>query len=175
MNQPPLQAVNDLEEDRAQVFTKTLTGSNLPPSTYDGDGAVEEVKDRAHTIPCVCGGCRADRSGTRPHNGTGQRRCARAGSGFPGTWSVPRRPGRRQGQGQPKGPGSSSARQQAKADEVGARARWNDFGTPAMLTSTGDPLAAGLSADPVAAARYVAANRDLLGLTARGALGHSRS
>jgi hypothetical protein len=38
------------------------------------------------------------------------------------------------------------------------------------LTSTGDPLASGLSADPVAAAEaYVAANRDLLGLTPRAA------
>ena len=36
-----------------------------------------------------------------------------------------------------------------------------------MLTATGEPLATGLPADPVAAARaYVAANRDLLGLTA---------
>ena len=69
-----------------------------------------------------------------------------------------------------KGRAAPSARQQAKADEVGARARWNDFGTPATLTSTGDPLATGLSADPVAAAEaYVAANRDLLGLTQRGA------
>jgi extracellular elastinolytic metalloproteinase len=69
-----------------------------------------------------------------------------------------------------KGRAAPSARQQAKADEVGARARWNDFGTPATLTSTGDPLASGLSADPVAAAEaYVAANRDLLGLTQRGA------
>ncbi|HEU0212699.1 MAG TPA: M36 family metallopeptidase [Jiangellaceae bacterium] len=63
-----------------------------------------------------------------------------------------------------------SAQQQARADEVGARARWNAYGTPAMLVSTGDPLATGLSDDPVAAAEaYVAANRDLLGLTARGA------
>jgi extracellular elastinolytic metalloproteinase len=51
-----------------------------------------------------------------------------------------------------------------------AQARWNNFGTPATLTATSQPLAAGLPADPVAAARaYVDANRDVLGLTARGA------
>jgi extracellular elastinolytic metalloproteinase len=48
--------------------------------------------------------------------------------------------------------------------------RWNGFGTPAVLAATGGPLARGLPADPVQAARaYVAANRDLLGLTERGA------
>jgi extracellular elastinolytic metalloproteinase len=63
-----------------------------------------------------------------------------------------------------------TAQQRARADDVGAQARWNAFGTPAVLASTGSPLADGLSADPVAAAQaYVAANRDLLGLTARGA------
>jgi len=68
------------------------------------------------------------------------------------------------------GRAAPTAQQRARADEVGARARWNAFGTPATLTSTGDPLASGLSADPVAAAEaYVAANRDLLGLTQRGA------
>ncbi|MGH8825459.1 MAG: M36 family metallopeptidase, partial [Jiangellaceae bacterium] len=69
-----------------------------------------------------------------------------------------------------EGRAAPSARQRAKADEVDARARWNEFGTPAALASTGDPLAEGLPADPVAAAEaYVAANRDLLGLTQRGA------
>jgi extracellular elastinolytic metalloproteinase len=63
-----------------------------------------------------------------------------------------------------------SARQQARADAVEAQARWNDFGTPAVLSSTGAPLAVGLPADPAAAAEaYVAANRDVLGLTERGA------
>jgi hypothetical protein len=39
-----------------------------------------------------------------------------------------------------------------------------------MLTSTGRPLASGLPADPAAAARaYIAANRELLGLTESGA------
>lgn len=60
--------------------------------------------------------------------------------------------------------------QLAKADALGVRARWNQFGTPAVLVSTGEPLATGLPADPTAAAQaYVAANRDLLGLTERGA------
>jgi len=69
-----------------------------------------------------------------------------------------------------KGRVAPSARQLARVDDVGARARWNNLGTPAVLTSTGRPLAQGLPADPVAAARaYVAANRDLLGLTERGA------
>ena len=61
-------------------------------------------------------------------------------------------------------------RQRDRAAALGARARWTAFGTPAMLTSTGKPLATGLPADPAAAARaYVDANRDLLGLTASGA------
>ncbi len=62
-----------------------------------------------------------------------------------------------------------TARQRAMASDVGARTRWNDLGTPAVLASTGEALATGLSADPVAAATaYVDANRDLLGLTASG-------
>ncbi|MFR9777770.1 M36 family metallopeptidase [Micromonospora sp. MS34] len=61
-------------------------------------------------------------------------------------------------------------RQRDRAAALGARVRWTDFGTPAALTSTGRPLAAGLPSDPAAAARaYVAANRDLLGLTVDGA------
>jgi hypothetical protein len=60
--------------------------------------------------------------------------------------------------------------QRERAIEVGARVRWNAFGTPEVLASTGKPLAQGLPADPVAAARaYIAANRDLLGLTPSGA------
>jgi extracellular elastinolytic metalloproteinase len=69
-----------------------------------------------------------------------------------------------------KGKVAPSAGQKASADEVGARARWNEFGTPAMLASTGRPLAEGLPADPVAAAQaYVSTNRDVLGLTERAA------
>ncbi|MFI5833497.1 M36 family metallopeptidase [Micromonospora sp. NPDC051300] len=65
---------------------------------------------------------------------------------------------------------AASARQRDRAAALGARVRWTDFGTPATLTSTGRPLATGLPADPAAAARaYVAANRDVLGLTAEGA------
>jgi extracellular elastinolytic metalloproteinase len=61
-----------------------------------------------------------------------------------------------------------TARQRALAAAVGARARFNDLGTPAKLVSTGRPLASGLPSDPVAAARaYVAGNRELLGLTPR--------
>ncbi len=63
-----------------------------------------------------------------------------------------------------------TARQRGSAAKAGARARWNTFGTPAVLASTGKPLAVGLPADPVAAARaYIAANRDVLGLTQSGA------
>ncbi len=53
---------------------------------------------------------------------------------------------------------------------MGARASWNAFGTSAVLASMGKPLAQGLPADPIEAAKaYVAANRDLLGLTQSGA------
>ena len=63
-----------------------------------------------------------------------------------------------------------TTRQLARADALNARARWNRLGTPAVLASTGTPLANGLGADPVQAARsYVAANRDVLGLTPKGA------
>jgi len=63
-----------------------------------------------------------------------------------------------------------TSRQREKAAAVGARARWNALGTPAVLVSTGAPLATGLPADPVVAARaYIDANRDLLGLTPSGA------
>ncbi|MBG0564195.1 M36 family metallopeptidase [Actinoplanes aureus] len=63
-----------------------------------------------------------------------------------------------------------TSQQKAQAAEAGAEARWNALGTPAALTATEEPLATGLAADPVAAAKaYVAANRDMLGLTAEGA------
>ncbi|HEU4542286.1 MAG TPA: M36 family metallopeptidase [Jiangellaceae bacterium] len=63
-----------------------------------------------------------------------------------------------------------TARQRALAAAVDARARFNNLGTPGTLTSTGRPLASGLPVEPVAAARaYIAANRDLLGLTPRAA------
>jgi extracellular elastinolytic metalloproteinase len=69
-----------------------------------------------------------------------------------------------------KGRVEPTARQRALAAAVGARARFNELGTPAKLVSTGRPLASGLPSDPVAAARaYVAGNRELLGLTPRGA------
>ncbi|MFC7275762.1 M36 family metallopeptidase [Paractinoplanes rhizophilus] len=61
-------------------------------------------------------------------------------------------------------------RQRALAASAGAKARWNTFGTPAALTPAAKPLAAGLSPDPIVAARaYVDANREMLGLTELGA------
>ncbi|MGH2400709.1 MAG: M36 family metallopeptidase, partial [bacterium] len=69
-----------------------------------------------------------------------------------------------------KGVVAPTARQLARAAALHARARWNRLGTPAVLAATGTPLATGLGADPVQAAKaYVAANRDVLGLTRSGA------
>jgi hypothetical protein len=69
-----------------------------------------------------------------------------------------------------EGRAEPTARQRGLATAVNARARFNNLGTIGMLTSTGRPLASGLPANPAAAARaYVAANRDLLGLTPRAA------
>jgi hypothetical protein len=49
-----------------------------------------------------------------------------------------------------------------------AVARWSAFGTPSTLLSTDEPLASGLSRDPVKAARqYVATRQAVLGLTDR--------
>ncbi|GIH05505.1 hypothetical protein Rhe02_35720 [Rhizocola hellebori] len=63
-----------------------------------------------------------------------------------------------------------SASQRQRAGQLSARVRWNALGTPAVLASTGAPLATGLPADPAQAAlAYVAANRDVLGLTESGA------
>jgi extracellular elastinolytic metalloproteinase len=63
-----------------------------------------------------------------------------------------------------------TTRQRGLATAAAARARFNDLGTPATLSSPGRPLASGLPADPVAAARaYVRGNRELLGLTPRAA------
>ena len=61
-----------------------------------------------------------------------------------------------------------TARQRERA--AGLRARWNALGTPAVLASTGAPLATGLPAEPAGRREaYVAANRDVLGLTEAGA------
>ncbi len=69
-----------------------------------------------------------------------------------------------------KGRVAPTASQRAHVAAVGARARFNQLGTPGMLTSTGRPLASGLPSDPVAAARaYIAGNREVLGLTPRAA------
>ena len=70
-----------------------------------------------------------------------------------------------------KGHVAPTARQQQLAASVHARARFNDLGTPRVLTATGArALATGLPADPVAAARaYIDQNRELLGLTPRAA------
>ena len=68
------------------------------------------------------------------------------------------------------GRAAPTSQQRERASAAGARARWNALGTPATLTASARPLASGLPADPVAAARaYVDTNRDVLGLTARGA------
>ncbi|GAA1646489.1 M36 family metallopeptidase [Actinoplanes couchii] len=69
-----------------------------------------------------------------------------------------------------KGSIAPTSKQRTLAADAGASARWNIFGTPASLTSTKEPLASGLPAEPVAAARaYVAGNRDVLGITAAAA------
>ena len=83
-----------------------------------------------------------------------------------------------QGEGSPGGDKDSrrgrvdpSGNQRSAADERGATVRWNNLGTPATLTpEVGEVLATGLPADPTEAAfAYVAANRDVLGLTDAGA------
>jgi len=87
-----------------------------------------------------------------------------ASAGFRGDGVEPRDKDNRRGSIAP------SEQQRGRARAVGARARWNALGTPAVLSSTGRPLAERLPADPVAAARaYVASNRELLGLTERAA------
>lgn len=69
-----------------------------------------------------------------------------------------------------KGRIAPSSAQRTRAADASASARWNIFGTPSSLTSTSEPLASGLPADPVAAARaYVSGNRDVLGITAAAA------
>ncbi|HKE74640.1 MAG TPA: M36 family metallopeptidase, partial [Acidimicrobiales bacterium] len=70
-----------------------------------------------------------------------------------------------------KGHVAPTARQRQLGASVHARARFNDLGTPRVLTAAGgQALASGLPADPVAAARaYVDRNRELLGLTPRAA------
>ena len=85
-------------------------------------------------------------------------------SGFIGDGPGPLDQDNREGRVEP------TARQRGLAAAVAARARFNALGTPAMLTSTGRPLASGLPDDPVAAARaYIAGNREVLGLTTRAA------
>ncbi|SDS34543.1 M36 family metallopeptidase [Actinoplanes derwentensis] len=69
-----------------------------------------------------------------------------------------------------KGRTAPTSKQRTLAADSSASARWNIFGTPASLTATSEPLASGLPAEPVAAARaYVAGNRDVLGITAAAA------
>src|SRR5437867_1999379 len=84
--------------------------------------------------------------------------------GFQGEHAAPKDKDNRKGKVAP------SERQRDLASSLGVRARWNDFGTPALLAPAGAALAEGLPSDPVAGARaYVARNRELLGLTARAA------
>ncbi|GIE82168.1 hypothetical protein Aph02nite_81180 [Actinoplanes philippinensis] len=70
-----------------------------------------------------------------------------------------------------KGTVAPTSAQRSLAAKTKTSARWNAFGTPASLTAvTAEPLASGLPADPVAAARaYVDGNRDVLGITAAAA------
>ncbi|MDG4823217.1 M36 family metallopeptidase [Asanoa sp. WMMD1127] len=59
--------------------------------------------------------------------------------------------------------------QRDRASRAQARVTFNNLGTAALVTPTGRALAGGLSADPAQAAReYVAANRELLGLSESG-------
>src|SRR6266511_2347895 len=51
-----------------------------------------------------------------------------------------------------KGRVAPSQRQRDLAGSLDARVRWNNFGTPAVLASTGAPLAQGLPSDPVTVA-----------------------
>ncbi|REF97420.1 fungalysin metallopeptidase (M36) [Asanoa ferruginea] len=60
--------------------------------------------------------------------------------------------------------------QRSRASRTPARVSFNNLGTVATAAPTNQALATGLSKDPAQAARdYVAANRDLLGLTESGA------
>src|ERR687897_791295 len=85
-------------------------------------------------------------------------------SGFIGDGPGPLDQDNREGRVEP------TARQRGLAAAVAAGAGFNAFAPPAMLTSTGRPLASGLPDDPVAAARAdIAGNREVLGLTTRAA------
>ncbi|GAA1842701.1 M36 family metallopeptidase [Asanoa iriomotensis] len=60
--------------------------------------------------------------------------------------------------------------QRNRASRTQARVTYNNLGTAAVVAPTDQALASGLSADPAQAAReYVAANRELLGLSESGA------
>jgi extracellular elastinolytic metalloproteinase len=69
-----------------------------------------------------------------------------------------------------QGSRAPSSTQRALANDRGATATWNRFGTPRSLTRAGRYLATGLPDDPVAAARrWIAQNRGLLGLSTAAA------
>ncbi len=69
-----------------------------------------------------------------------------------------------------QGSRAPSSTQRALANDRGATATWNRFGTPRSLTRAGRYLATGLPDDPVAAARrWISQNRGLLGLSAAAA------
>jgi extracellular elastinolytic metalloproteinase len=69
-----------------------------------------------------------------------------------------------------QGSRAPSSTQRALANDRGATATWNRFGTPRSLTRAGRYLATGLPDEPVAAARrWIAQNRGLLGLSAAAA------
>ena len=62
-----------------------------------------------------------------------------------------------------------TAAQEQAAERLGAVVRWNDLGTPAVLTSRTGTLGTGLGSEPAAAARrWLAANRALFRLSEQG-------
>ncbi|MEV6110486.1 hypothetical protein AB0M28_38170, partial [Streptomyces sp. NPDC051940] len=69
-----------------------------------------------------------------------------------------------------KGVLAPTAEQRDAAGDAGARARWNALGTPAALVAAKGPLAGGLPAEPVAAARaWLAGPRAVGGVGGRAA------
>jgi extracellular elastinolytic metalloproteinase len=84
------------------------------------------------------------------------------GKGFPGEEGTIKDVDARKGKKEP----SAGQKNAAK----GLSARWNKLGTPEAVARPGGYLATGLSNEPVAAAeRWIADNRDLLGLSAESA------
>jgi extracellular elastinolytic metalloproteinase len=82
------------------------------------------------------------------------------GPGFQGENGVLADLDRRAGREQP------NAAQKRAAEDLGARVRWNDLGTPASIVDSGEAVAGGLPKDPEAAATaFVHEQRALFGLS----------